>query len=254
MSNLEKTTTDKMDIAVPQAVKEALNYAYKKVSSMIGEENALKELGFAKQLIGKSNSLQKCSIDSITDAVINVGRLNITLNPALKLAHLIPRENKCVLEVSYMGLISILKKSGGCKYIDAFVVYQDEEFQFDPANGMLKHIPYFATTEAEQQNRKPIGVYSRAVLTSGENVYCFMPMWEVDKVRNVSKNKGEKWSAWNMWEEEMIKKTVIRRHFKLLVSGTELEEVAEVISIEEKNNPLVKSNAKSSLLDINFED
>jgi recombination protein RecT len=253
MKNLEKPTNQSFEV-VSKEVQEALNYAYKKVISLIGEDQAIKELGFAKQLISKSPSLQKCSIDSITDSVVNVGRLNITLNPALKLAHLIPRDNKCVLEVSYMGLISILKKSGGCKYIDAFVVYQDEEFNYDPANGTLHHVPYHATTEAEQRNRKAIGVYSRAVLTTGENVYCFMPMWEVDKVRNVSKNKGEKWSAWNMWEEEMIKKTVIRRHFKLLVSGTELEEVAEAINIEEQNNPIVKSNSKSSLFDLNFDE
>lgn len=251
MSDLEKTT--KMEVEISNEVKDALHFAYKKVSSMIGKDNAMKELGFAKQLIAKSSALQKCTIETITDSVVNVGRLNITLNPALKLAHLIPRDGKCVLEVSYMGLISILKKSGGCRYIDAFVVYQDEQFKFDPANGSLEHIPYYAVTEKEQLARKPIGVYSRAVLNTGENVYCFMPMWEVDKVRNVSKNKGEKWSAWNMWEEEMIKKTVIRRHFKLLVSGTELEEVAEVISIEEKNNPLVKTNAKSSMFDIDFE-
>jgi recombination protein RecT len=184
---------------------------------------------------------------------VNVGRLNITLNPALKLAHLIPRDGKCVLDVSYMGLIAILKRSGGCKYIDATIVYQDEEFNYNPAIGTIHHIPYFAMSEVEQKSRKAIGVYSRAVLTSGENVYCFMPMWEIDKVRNVSKNKGEKWSAWNMWEEEMIKKSVIKRHFKILVSGTELEEVAEVINIEEQNNPLIKSNAKSSLFDLEFE-
>lgn len=253
MKSINETTNNSLEV-ISKEVQEALNSAYKRVISMIGKDQAMRELGFSKQLISKSNSLQKCSIDSITDSVINVGRLNITLNPALKLAHLIPRDGKCVLEVSYMGLISILKKSGGCKYIDAFIVYQDEEFQYDPAMGTLRHVPYHAVTEVEQRNRKAIGVYSRAVLTSGESVYCFMPMWEIDKVRNVSKNKGEKWSAWNMWEEEMIKKTVIRRHFKLLVSGTDLEEVAEVINIEEQNNPLVKSNAKSSLFDLNFDE
>lgn len=251
MSNLEKAN-EKPEV-VSKEITNALVKAHQKVTLMLGESDATRELGFAMQLISKNNYLQKCSVESITDSVINVGRLKITLNPALKLAHLIPRDGKCVLDVSYMGLITILKRSGGCKYIDAFVVYQDEEFSFSPANGTLHHLPYFATTEAEQKNRKAIGVYSRAVLNSGENVYCFMPMWEIDKVRNVSKNKGEKWSAWNMWEEEMIKKSVIRRHFKILVSGTELEEVAEVINLEEQNNPLIKSNAKSSLFDLDFE-
>jgi hypothetical protein len=57
-----------------------------------------------------------------------------------------------------------------------------------------------------------------------------------------------------MWEEEMIKKTVIKRHFKTLVSGTELEDIANVISLEEENNPLIKTNAKNSLFDLNFDE
>lgn len=250
MSNLE--THD--NSLVSKEVQTALIQAFNKIKEIIGNDKAMIELGFAKQLIAKTPALQKCSLDSIVDSIINVGRLNLTLNPALKLAYLIPRDSKSVLEVSYMGLISILKKSGGCKYIDAFVVYQDEEFNFNPAMGTLHHVPYFAVTETEQKNRKIIGVYSRAILSTNENVYCFMPMWEIDKVRNVSKNKGEKWSAWNLWEEEMIKKTVIKRHFKTLVSGTELEEIANAISLEEENNPLIKSNAKSSLFDLNFDE
>lgn len=250
MSNLE--THD--NSLVSKEVQRALIQAFIKIKEIIGNDKAMIELGFAKQLIAKTPALQKCSLDSIVDSIINVGRLNLTLNPALKLAYLIPRDSKSVLEVSYMGLISILKKSGGCKYIDAFVVYQDEEFNFNPAMGTLHHVPYFAVTETEQKNRKIIGVYSRAILSTNENVYCFMPMWEIDKVRNVSKNKGEKWSAWNLWEEEMIKKTVIKRHFKTLVSGTELEEIANAISLEEENNPLIKSNAKSSLFDLNFDE
>jgi recombination protein RecT len=250
MSNLENHEK----ALVNKEVQQALVQAFNKVKEIIGNDKAVIELGFAKQLISKNSSLQKCSLDSIVDSIINVGRLNLTLNPALKLSYIIPRDSKAVLEVSYMGLISILKKSGGCKYIEATIVYQDEEFNYNPAIGTIHHVPYFAISEREQMERKPIGTYSRAVLLTGENVYCFMPMWEVEKVKNVSKNKGEKWSAWNMWAEEMIKKTVIKRHFKTLISGTELEDVANLISIEEENNPLVKSNAKSSLFDLNFDE
>lgn len=252
-----KSTEPTKDLQIPQTVKaevsQALKKAFQKVSLLIGESEAIRELGFAVQLISKSASLQKCSANSITDAVINCARAKITLNPALRLAYLIPRKNVATLDISYMGFITILKKSGGCKYIDATCVYVDEEFQFNPAEGTLKHTPYFAMTEVEQKTRKIIGCYSRAVLTTNETVFCYMPFWEIEKVKRFSEGSEAKWSAWQNWEEEMIKKTVIKRHFKMLVSGTEIEDIAEAIRIEEENNPLVKQPTKSSLFDLDFE-
>ena len=73
----------------------------------IEPEKAKRELGFAAQIFEQNPSLQKCDPVSIINAVVNVARTSITLNPVLKLAYLIPRKNKCVLEFSYVGLIKI---------------------------------------------------------------------------------------------------------------------------------------------------
>ena len=235
-------------------MQDALNQAYEQVVFMLGEKDAKRELGFAIQIIGKSKELQQCSTQSIIDSVINVGRTKISLNPTLKLAFLIPRKSECTLDFSYMGYISILKKTGSIKYMDAFCVYEDEAFEHNPSLGTLSHTPFYATSEKEQKARKIIGVYSRAVLPSNDVVYCYMPMWEVNKVRGMVKTSNEKWSLWNIWEEEMIKKTAIRRHFKTLINGSELEFVSEMIEIEEQNNPISNNfTKKSSLFDIDFE-
>ena len=52
----------------------------------------------------------------------------------------------------------------------------------------------------------------------------------------------------------MIKKSVIKRHFKTLVSNAEIAEVIEALRIEEENNPLVKSSPKKNMFDFNFEE
>jgi recombination protein RecT len=252
-----KNSDSTQELQIPQTLKAevnvALKTAFQKVSLLIGQNEAVRELGFAAQLISKSPALQKCNASTIIDAVVNCARAKITLNPAMRLAYLIPRKTTATLDISYMGFITILKKSGGCKYIDATCVYIDEEFQFNPAEGTLKHTPYFALTEAEQKNRKIIGCYSRAVLPSNDVVFCYMPFWEIEKVKRFSEGSDAKWSAWQNWEEEMIKKTVIKRHFKMLVSGTDIEDIAEALRIEEENNPLVKQPTKSSLFDLDFD-
>lgn len=234
-------------------VRTALLQAYQKAVNLIGEKQASAELSFASQIIAKNPALQKCQMTSIIDSVVNASRVNITLNPALRLAYLIPRRDIAVLEISYMGYITILKRGGGVKYIDAFIVYADEDFRFEPTTGKLYHTPTFALTEQEQKSRKIIGCYSRATLPSNDVVFNYMPIWEINKIRGFSQNKDEKWSTWNMWEEEMIKKTAIKRHFKLLISDSTNEYLHEAIRIEEENNPMNFAPQKSSLLDFDFD-
>jgi recombination protein RecT len=255
MKNSETTQTEiQLAPSLSIEVNSALKVAFQKCSNLIGQKEAVRELGFASQIISKSPTLQKCSTNSIIDSVVNASRANLTLNPALRLAYLIPREGLATLDISYMGLITVLKKSGGCKYVEAFVVYQDEDFQYNPASGLIHHTPHFASSEAEQSNRKIIGCYSRAILPSNDVVFCFMPYWEIQKVKKFSKGSDNKWSAWTTWEEEMVKKSVIKRHFKTLVSGSEAAEVVEALRIEDENNPLIKQPTKSSLFDLDFDE
>ena len=238
---------------LPALMQKGIGDAFQKCISLIGTKEAAREISYAIQIILKNKELQKCSIQSVIDAIVNGSRANVTLNPNLKLAYLVPRKGVACLDISYMGLITILKKSGGCKYIDAYVVFQDEDFSHNPASGQINHTPYYARTEAEQKKRIIIGCYSRAVLPSNDVVFCYMPYWEIEKVKRMSEGSSSSFSAWNTWEEEMVKKSVIKRHFKMLVSDSEAVEVVEALRIEEENNPLLKPSSKPSLFNLDFE-
>ena len=205
------------------------------------------------QIFQQNPYLQKCEPQSILNAVVNVARTSITLNPVMRLAYLIPRKNKCVLEFSYMGLVAMLRDNGCIKSISAHIVYEDEEFDYDVAYNTIKHKPNFAKTEKEHNSREMVGCYSRATLPSGEIVFEFMPMWEIDKIRSMSEGSGSKYSAWNTWRDEMIKKSVIKRHFKMLISGNPTEALATAMSVENENNPLISFKKQESRLLSGFE-
>ena len=128
--------------------RKSLTEAYPKFQS-INPEKAKSELGFAMQIFQQNPYLQKCEPQSILNAVVNVARTSITLNPVMRLAYLIPRKNKCVLEFSYMGLVAMLRDNGCIKSISAHIVYEDEEFDYDVAYNTIKHKPNFAKTEKE---------------------------------------------------------------------------------------------------------
>lgn len=219
---------------------QSLTNAYPKFEA-INPEKAKSELGFAMQLFQNNTELQKCDPQSILNAVVNVARTSITLNPVMRLAYLVPRKNKCILEFSYMGLVALLRDNGCIKSISAHIVYADEQFDYDVAENKIFHKPTFAKTEAQHNLREIIGCYSRATLPNGEIVFEFMPMWEIEKVKRNSLGSDSKYSAWQTWRDEMIKKSVIKRHFKMLISGNPSEALTTAISIEHDNNPLTNS-------------
>jgi recombinational DNA repair protein RecT len=164
----------------------------------------------------------------------------------MRLAYLIPRKNKCVLEFSYMGLVAMLRDNGCIKSISAHIVYEDENFEFDLANNKIRHLPKYAQSENEHNLRKIIGCYSRATLPNNEIVYEFMPMWEIEKVKRSSEGSDNKYSAWQTWKDEMIKKSVIKRHFKMLISVNVTEALTTALSIENENNLLVNDFSNKS--------
>ena len=73
-----------------------------------------------------------------------------------------------------------------------------------------------------------------------------MPMWEIEKVKRSSEGSDNKYSAWQTWKDEMIKKSVIKRHFKMLISVNVTEALTTALSIENENNLLVNDFNKSN--------
>jgi len=195
-------------------------------------KKAKSEYGFACQAFKKSSSLQKCSAESIQNAIVNIARTSLTLNPVMQLAYLIPRKNNCTLEISYRGMVKLLKDAKAIHHIEAYMVFEDEEYSFDPATNTLIHKPTYAKTESEHNKRAIHGCYTRAVLTSGIISFCFMPFWELEKVRETSSNKDG--GVWRQWRDEMYKKTVVKRHSKTLM--TDQPQLLTAMQLDNENN------------------
>ncbi len=89
--------------------KSSLKEAHTKFIA-INPEKASLELGFAMQIIQNNDDLQRCDPKSILNAVVNVARTSVTLNPVMRLAYLVPRKGKCVPDFSYIGLVAMLRE------------------------------------------------------------------------------------------------------------------------------------------------
>jgi len=216
-----------------------MNYDANNVPQEV-KQKAMQEIGFAYQSMINNKMLQTCEPQSIVNAITNIARTSITLNPVMRLAYLVPRNGKCVLDFSYMGMISLLKNNGNIRTINAYIVYEDEDFRHDIVENVIHHTPRYAKTEKEHNTRSILGAYSIAKLPTGEVDYCFMPYWEIEKVKNSSKGADSKYSPWVTWKDEMIKKTIIKRHFKMLISVNDTfnSKLTTLLEVENDNNGL----------------
>ena len=222
---------------------EAIAAAKARFLSVMPQETFVKEANFALQIIQNNpKGWQNVDLVSIRSAVENIAFTGLTLNPAMKLAYLIPRKGKAVLDPSYMGLTKILTDSGSVKKVSAVVVYDDEQFECNASTRMVVvHEQRYAETEKEHMARKVIGAYSCATLADGSLDYEFMPGWELEKIKSKSDGANSQYSPWqeSNWADEMRKKTVIKRHYKYLPKS---EQISNVIDLDNQQFIVEKPN------------
>ncbi|HDL8446774.1 TPA: recombinase RecT, partial [Yersinia enterocolitica] len=95
-----------------------------------------KESQFAVQLFQRNEYLTKTAIAnpaSAQNAIINVAAIGITLNPASKLAYLVPRDGMVCLDISYMGLLHLAQATGAIKWGQCKLVYSNDTYE---SNGL----------------------------------------------------------------------------------------------------------------------
>ena len=125
--------------------------------------------------------------------------------------------------VQYMPMIGGLRKkvrnSKELATWDVKAVYEKDEFEYEEGLDLvLKHKPYIDGPPGKLR-----AVYSVARLKSGEVSIDVMPIWQVERIRNLSKAKDN--GPWKDHFDEMAKKTVARRHSKVLPMSTDLDDL-----------------------------
>lgn len=196
--------------------------------------NFNREAGFAIQILTNNEFLAKCEPESIRNAVVNVGLTGLTLNPALKYAYLIPRKGKCVLDISYMGMIKVLTDAGAVKNVDAGVIYANDKYDYRRGTD-----PYFKHQPALSQKGEMIGAYAIAFFRDGGFQFEILGREDIEKIRNTSESykneQSRQYSPWETWEDEMWKKTALKRLFKLLPKTNFSDQLIAAISNEHTN-------------------
>jgi recombination protein RecT len=212
------------------------------------------EKGFAIQLLNNNDYLMKTAMEnpsSLQQALTNVAAIGLSLNPAEKLAYLIPRSvktgnqwvSKIFLEPSYVGMIKLATDTGSIKWVQARCVYADDEF-IDNGVGQPPTHKYNAFSVARGDF---VGVYCVAKTRDNDYLTTIMDAAKTYDIRGRSETyKKYQKGVWVTDFEEMAKKSVIRNAFKTWVRsddgrGKALVEAIDISNVNEGFEPIVSA-------------
>lgn len=169
----------------------------------------------AKTAIINNPDLQRSDRASLFGAI---GRLaQDGLLPDGREAAIVMFGNKAQAMPMIGGILKKLRQSGEIAKVSAQVVYENDEFVWHLGfDEDVTHNP----PKLDQPRGKPIGAYATAVLKDGSRLLEVMSLEEIEKVRAVSRAKGN--GPWVSWWGEMARKTVMRRLSKRLPMSTDL--------------------------------
>ncbi len=119
--------------------------------------------------------------------------------------------------VDYTGEIELIYRAGAVSSVKAEIVYQNDEFHFEPGMDRPAHRPDWFGDRGEMK-----GVYAYAVMKDGATSrVVIMSRTEVMKVKAVSKTSSFSDSPWKLWEDRMWLKTAVHQLQKWVPTSAE---------------------------------
>ncbi|WP_431739866.1 recombinase RecT [Morganella morganii] len=172
---------------------------------------------------------------SVRSAIMNIAAIGISLNPAQKLAYLVPRDRKVCLDISYMGLMHIAQQSGAIKWCQSSIVRKNDNFQLTSIDTAPRH-EYNAFAPAEERG-DIVGAYVVVKTDDGDYLTHTMPIADIYAIRD----RSSAWKAWKSkqkscpWvtdEEQMILKTVVKQAAKYWPRRERLDHAIDYVNTE----------------------
>lgn len=187
-----------------------------------------KESQFAIQAFQRNDKLATTAIGnpaSAQNAIINVAAIGITLNPASKLAYLVPRDGMVCLDISYMGLLHLAQATGSIKWGQCKLVYSNDTYESNGLDTAPTH-----KYNAFGDRGAVVGGYCTVKTPDGDYLTEEMSLAEIKATEATSKAKNGPWK--NFWEE-MARKTIVKRASKYWPRAERLDNAIHVINEDE---------------------
>lgn len=161
------------------------------------------------QVVANSWHLQKCTPESVIGAAITAAALDLSLDPNLGEAHLVPYGQNCQFQLGYKGLTQLGLRSGQFKRLGWAVVYPGQLKKWNELTGELDID--FSVVPAD--GAEPCGYAAYFMLVNGFERGSYWTAEEVDQHAlrfSQAYKKDKKDSPWFTDFDTMALKTVLK--------------------------------------------
>lgn len=188
-----------------------------------------KECVFAKHVINNSPYLTELALNnpkSFEVAFLQLATSGLTLDPAQKMAYLVPRMGRVFLDVSYIGLSRMATDEGLCEDIVVELVFDKDHFKsngrrhspehsFDPFADKGDLILTNLDKGKDGERGKFRGAYVDYRMKDNRNLVYFLTKAELAAARSVSeswkKQEEREKSPWFRFPWAMVRKSAIKQ-------------------------------------------
>jgi len=166
--------------------------------------------------LNQNSYIANCNPQSVMNALVKCAQDGLL--PDGREAALVPFKGTAQYMPMVYGVIKKMRNSGEVSTVNAYIVYEHDEFDYLIENGEQRftHRP-----KLSGERGKPVMAYCVVKLKDGEHHVEVMTVDEIEKARNAGGNK--KSSPWDTWWDEMAKKTVIHRAAKRVPTSSDIE-------------------------------
>ncbi|MGX4686326.1 recombinase RecT [Vagococcus sp. JNUCC 83] len=226
---VQKDITDQVNSKITVMQNEGLA-----LPASYSHANALKSAFFALTNHSSGNLLEKCSRESIANALLDM--VIQGLSPAKTQCYFVPYGGTLKMTRSYFGTMAVVKRLNGVKNIWANVIYDGDDFELEideyGKEKLVKH-----ETSFKNRDNAIVGAYAIIETDEDERFLTVMTKKEIDtswskaKTKNVQKD----------FPQEMAKRTVINRAAKAFINTSDdsdllIESINNTTSNEYEND------------------
>lgn len=183
--------------------------------------------------ISRAPRLLECSKSSLIDSMLSCAALELFPGPMGECA-IVEYKGVAQMQPMYRGLLK--HASSSVASIQSNVVYEKDYFDFE--EGTNTYLKYKRSFESDRGNR--IAVYCVIKLITGGDIVVVLSPEDIQKVKNASRSAKSEYSPWTQWEDEMWKKTAIKRALKLVPLRS--NELATAIALDDEHESPDKNN------------
>ncbi|EOC0012469.1 recombinase RecT [Cronobacter turicensis] len=231
-NNGKNSNSNKNEVAIADTVTRHLVSLEKDFISAAAWNPSLsfaKECVFAKHVINNSpylTELASRNLKSFEVAFLQLATSGLTLDPAQKMAYLVPRMGRVFLDVSYIGLSRMATDEGLCEDIVVELVFERDNFK---SNGRRKSPEHSFDPFADKgdliltsldkgqtgDRGKFRGAYVDYLMKDNRNLVYFITKEELAAARAVSeswkKAEEREKSPWFRFPWAMVRKSAIKQ-------------------------------------------